>query len=93
MNPTHRTRRLSVTLAGLAAAALALPACQATATAASHRPHHHAAEATVRPAQNSLTFADLHDLATLKLGLFQRIAQQAHAGLPLADLHGLDNLK
>jgi hypothetical protein len=25
MNPTHRTRRLSLTLAGLAAAALALP--------------------------------------------------------------------
>ena len=44
MNPTHRTHRLSVTLAGLAAAALALPACQNTATAASHR-HHHPAHA------------------------------------------------
>jgi hypothetical protein len=34
MNPTHRTRRLSVTLAALAAAALGLPACQGTATVA-----------------------------------------------------------
>ena len=35
MNPIHRTHRLSITLAGLAAAVLALPACQGTATAAS----------------------------------------------------------
>ena len=55
MNPTRRTRRLSVTLAGLAAAALALPAGQGTATAASHRPpHHHAAQATARQTQNGL---------------------------------------
>src|SRR5450755_802028 len=39
MNHIHGTHRLSVTLAGLAAAALALPACQSTATAAVHRPH------------------------------------------------------
>ena len=47
MNPSHRAHRLSVTLAGLAAAALALPACQGTATAASHRPHHHHAAQTM----------------------------------------------
>jgi hypothetical protein len=45
MNPTHRTRRLSVTVAALAAAALALPACQSIATAASH---HHAAQAAAQ---------------------------------------------
>jgi hypothetical protein len=32
MNPNHTAHRLSVTLAGLAAAALALPACQGAAT-------------------------------------------------------------
>jgi len=53
MNPIHNTRRLSVTLAALAAAALALPAGQGTATAASHRPHHHAAQATVQQAQTA----------------------------------------
>ena len=54
MNPIHRTRRLSITLAGLAAAALALPARQGTATAASHRPHHHhATQAAVQQTQTA----------------------------------------
>ena len=48
MNTTHVTHRLAVTVAGLTAAALALPACQGTATAASHRPHHHLAHAIVQ---------------------------------------------
>jgi hypothetical protein len=74
MNATHLTRRLSVTLAGLAAAALALPACQGIATAAGH---HHAAHATVQPTQNGLTVTDLKDLAKRKRDLFQRLAQQA----------------
>jgi glutamine cyclotransferase len=68
----HASHRLSVTLAGLAAAALALPACQGTATAASHRPHHHAAQATVQQTQNGLTVTDLKDLAKVKRGIFQR---------------------
>ena len=56
MNPSHRAHRLSVTLAGLAAAALALPACQGIATAASHRPHHHhAAQTMAQQTQNGLT--------------------------------------
>ena len=74
MNPTgrtHRTRRLSVTLAGLAAAALALPACQNTATAAGHKPHH-ATHAVVQQAQNGLTVTDLQDLAKIKRNLFRR---------------------
>jgi hypothetical protein len=71
MNPTHRTRRLSVTLAGLATAALALPACQNTATAASHRPHHHAAQAAVQQTQTGLTSTDLEDLANIKRSLFR----------------------
>ena len=72
MNPTHRTRRLSVTLAALAAAVLALPAGQGTATAASHRHHHHAAQATVQRTQPGLTFTDLQDLANAKRGVFRR---------------------
>jgi hypothetical protein len=69
MNPTRVTRRLPVTLAGLAAAAVVLPACQGTATAASHRPHHHhAAHVTVQPPY-AMTFADLQDLASLKRGI------------------------
>jgi hypothetical protein len=71
MNPTHRTRRLSVTLAGLAAAALALPACQNTATAASHRPHHHAVQAAGQQTQTGLTFTDLKDLTNIKRSLFR----------------------
>jgi hypothetical protein len=74
MNPNHRTRRLSITLAGLAAAALALPACQGTATATSHHP---AAHATAQQTQNGLTVTDLKDLAKRKRDLFQRLAQQA----------------
>jgi len=93
MNPTHRAHRLSVTLAGLAAAVLALSACQGTATAASHRPHDHAAQATAQQTQTGLTPADLQDLANLKRDFFRRMAQQAQTGLTLADLHGLDNLK
>jgi hypothetical protein len=72
MNPTHRTRRLSVMLAGLAAAALALPAGQGTATAASHQPpHHHAAQAAAQQTQNGLTVTDIRDLANMKRDLFQ----------------------
>jgi hypothetical protein len=71
MNPIHRTRRLSVTLAGLAAAALALPACQNTATASGHRPHH-PAHAIAQQTQNGLTITDLQDLAKIKRDLFQR---------------------
>ena len=78
MNATHRTRRLSVTLAALAAAALALPACQGTATAASHRPlHHHAAQTTAQPTQNALTATDLKDLAQMKRDLFQRLLERS----------------
>jgi hypothetical protein len=74
MNPTHTTRRLSVTVAGLAAAALALPACQGAATAASHR-HHHAAHVMVQQAQNGMTVG-LQDLANIKRDLFQRLAER-----------------
>ena len=66
MNPTHRTRRLTITLAALAAAALALPACQNTATAADHRPH------PIVQTQNGLTATDLQDLANIKRDLFHR---------------------
>ena len=93
MNPNRRTHRLSITLAGLAAAALALPACQGTATAASHRPHLHAAQATAQQTQNGLTFTDLRDLANIKRDLFQRMAQQTQPGLTFADLHDLANIK
>jgi hypothetical protein len=90
MNPIHRTRRLSVALAGLAAAALALPATQGTATAASLRPP---PQAIVQQTQNGLTFADLQDLANVKRDLFQRIAQQTQNGLTFADLQDLANVK
>jgi len=92
MNRTHRTRRLSLTLAGLAAAALTLPACQGTATAATHRPHH-AAQAMARQTQNGLTFADLRDLANVKRDLFRRMAHQPHTGLTFGDLRDLANVK
>ena len=92
MNPTHRTHRLSLTLAGLAAA-LALPACQSTAAAASHRPLHHAAQAMAPQAQTGLTVADLRDLANLKRDLFQRTAQQAQTGLTFTDLQDLAKMK
>jgi len=74
MNPIHRTRRLSVALAGLAAAALALPATQGTATAASLRPP---PQAIVQQTQNGLTFADLQDLANVKRDLFWRLAERS----------------
>lgn len=74
MNPTHRG---SVALAGLAAAALALPACQGTATAASHRQHHHAAQAMAQRPQNGLTVTDLQDLANVKRDLFRRMAERS----------------
>jgi hypothetical protein len=93
MYPTHRTRRLSVTLAGLAAAALALPAGQGTATAASHRPHHHAAQVTVQQTLPSLTFTDLQDLANVKRDLFQRMARQTQNGTTFADRQDLANIK
>ena len=93
MNPTHRTHRLAVTLAGLAAAALALPACQSTATAASHRPHYHATQAMAQPAETGLTFADLQDLASVKRDLFQRLAQQTQTGQTFTDLQDLANVK
>jgi hypothetical protein len=93
MNPTHRTRRLSVTLAAVAAAALALPACQGTATAASHRPRHHAAQATVQPTENGLTIRDLKDLAKMKRDLFRRLAQQTQGGLTVTDLKDLAQVK
>jgi len=55
MNHIHGTHRLSVTLAGLAAAALTLSACQGTATAASQRPHHHqATQVMTQQAQNGI---------------------------------------
>jgi len=91
MNPTHR---VSVTLAGLAAAALALPACQGTATAASHNPPPRATHATVQPTPNGLTFTDLHDLANMKRDLFRRLtAQQAQTGLTVTDLKDLAKMK
>jgi hypothetical protein len=88
MNPSHRTHRLRVTLAGLTAAALALPACQGTATAASHPPHHAAQQA-----QPGLTFTDLQDLAKLKRDLFRTMTQQAQPGLTFTDLQDLANVK
>ena len=95
MNLSHRAHRPSVTLAGLAAAALALPACQGTAiAAASHRPdHYHAAQATAQQTQTGLTFVDLQDLANAKRDLFRRMAQQAQPGLTVADLQDLANVK
>ena len=86
----HRTHRLSVMLAGLAAATLALPACQGTATAASHRPpHQHTAQQT----ENGLTVRDLKDLANMKRDLFQRVAQQTRGGLTVTDLQDLAKVK
>jgi hypothetical protein len=76
MNPTHRTRRLSVTVAAAAAAALALPACQGTAAAASH---HHAAHATAQQPQNGLTPTGRKDHAEVKRGL-PGIAGQPRVG-------------
>jgi hypothetical protein len=94
MNPTRSTRRLSVTLAALAAAALALPACQGTATAASHKPlHHHVGQTTAQPTENGLTLTDLKDLANVKRDLFRRMAQQAQNGLTFTDAQGLAKLK
>jgi hypothetical protein len=93
MNPIHRTRRLSVTLAGLAAAALALPAGQGTATAASHRPHHHATQAVMRQSQTGMTVADLQDIAKVKRDLFWRLAQQTQTGMTVADLQDIAKVK
>jgi hypothetical protein len=92
MNPTYRTSRLSVTLAGLVAAALALLAGQGTAAAASHRPHHHTAQATVQQAQNGLTFTDLQDLANVKRDL-QAMALQMQRGMTAQDRHDLATVK
>ena len=78
MNSIHRTHRLSVTLAALAAA-LALPACQGAATATSHKPHHQPTHAMVQQTQNGLTPADLKDLAKVKRDLFQRLAERPPA--------------
>ena len=88
----HASHRLSVTLAGLAAAALALPAGQGAATAASHRPHHHAAQATVQQTRNGLTVTDLNDLANVKRDL-QAAAQQMQRGMTVAGLQDLAKAK
>jgi hypothetical protein len=87
----HASHRLSVTAAGLAAA-LALLAYQGTATAASHRPHHHAAHAAVRQTQNSLTFTDLKDLANVKRDL-QAMVQQMQGGMTVEGRQDLANIK
>jgi hypothetical protein len=88
----HASYRLSVAVAGFAAAALALAGWQGAATAASHRPHHHAAQATVRQARNGLTFTDLKDLANVKRDL-QTTAQQTQRGMTIADLQDLAKVK
>ena len=75
MNPSHRTRRLSITLAGLAAAALALPAGQGTATAATLMPPPTPSIAA-QPTQTGLTVADLEDIAKVKRDLFLRLAER-----------------
>ena len=90
MNTTHRTHSLSLTLAGLAAAALALPATQGTATAASLRPP---PQAIAQQTQNGLTVTDLKDLAKMKRDLFQRPAQQTQNGLTVTDLKDLAKMK
>ena len=77
MNPSHRTRRLSITLAGLAAAALALPAGQGTATAATLMPPPTPSIATAQPTQTGLTVADLEDIAKVKRDLFLRLAERS----------------
>ena len=90
----HRTHRLSVMLAGLAAATLALPACQGTATAASHRlPHQHTVQTTAQQTENGLTVRDLKDLAKMKRDLFQRVAQETQGGLTVTDLQDLAKVK
>ena len=91
MNPTHRTR-LAVTLAGVAAATLALPACQGAAIAATQRPHHHATQATVQQTQNGLTFADLKDLAKVKRDL-QATLQQMQRDMTPEDRQDLAKVK
>jgi predicted secreted Zn-dependent protease len=93
MNPSHRTRHLSLTLAGLAAAAAALPGGQGTATAASHGPHQHAAQAIVQQTQTGLTVADLQEIAKVKRDLFWRLAQQTQTGLTVADLQEIAKVK
>jgi hypothetical protein len=87
-HPAALVRRLSVTLAALAAAALALPACQGTPTA-SHRPHHHAAQAAAQQTQKGLTVTDLKDLAKMKRDLFRRLAQQTQTSLTVTGLKDL----
>lgn len=77
MNPDHRTRRLSITLAGLAAAALALPAAQGTATAATLMPPPTPSIAKAQPTQTGLTVADLEDIAKVKRDLFLRLAERS----------------
>ena len=77
MNPDHRTRRLSITLAGLAAAALALPAAQGTATAATPMPPPTPSIAKAQPTQTGLTVADLEDIAKVKRDLFLRLAERS----------------
>ena len=77
MNPNHRTRCLSIALAGFAAAALALPAGQGTATAATLMPPPTPSIATAQPTQTGLTVADLEDIAKVKRDLFWRLAERS----------------
>jgi hypothetical protein len=77
MNPNHRTRRLYPTLAGLAAAALTLPACQGAATAATLTPPPTPAMATVQQTPIGPTLADLQDIAKVKRDLFWRLAERS----------------
>ena len=65
---------IALVLGGAAVATLVLPACQSTATAASHRPP---PQAMAQPTQNGLTVTDLQDLANLKRDLFQREAERS----------------
>jgi hypothetical protein len=88
----HASHRLSVILAGLATARPALLGWQGAATAASHRPHHHAAQAAVQQTQNGLTFTDLKDLANVKRDL-QAMAQQMQRGMTFEDLQDLAKVK
>jgi hypothetical protein len=88
----HASHRLSVTAAGLAAAALALLAYQGTAAAASHGPHHHAAQAAVQQTPNGLTFTDLKDLANAKRDL-QAMVQQMQRGMTVEDRQDLADIK
>jgi RNA polymerase-interacting CarD/CdnL/TRCF family regulator len=69
-----------------------LPACQSTATAASHTPHHRAAQATVQQTENGLTFTDLKDLANVKRDLQIR-TQQMQRGMTFEDLQDLAKVK